>query len=110
MGNDLAPLYKEIPPDGSVLDVGCFGFSQMRFANSTGMSHVKHYSVDYNEYTRVPKGFVFRRADLNRELIPFDNDQFSLVVASHIIEHVVNPVAFFGDCIRVCKPGGLVHF
>jgi ubiquinone/menaquinone biosynthesis C-methylase UbiE len=110
MSKELKALYERIPRDGNVLDIGCFGFSQIKFANSIGLSQLKHFGVDYNDYTQVPEGFVFKNADLNKQLIPFDDDQFDLVVASHIIEHLVKPVEFFGDCIRVCKPGGFVHF
>jgi SAM-dependent methyltransferase len=31
-----------------------------------------------------------------------------MVVGSHVIEHLANPLFFFSESIRVCKPGGWV--
>jgi len=110
MSKELKMIYEKIPKNGKVLDVGCFGFTQMKFAVSLGLSQIEHFGVDYNDYTEIPSGFTYKRADLNKEALPFENDQFDLVIASHVIEHLSNPVEFFGECIRICKPGGYVHF
>jgi len=99
-----------IPPDGSVLDVGCFGWIQHRIAKDLGLTDLKHFGVDWGEAEGVPEGAVFKKADLNKEKLPFQNDSFDFVVVSHTIEHLQNPVEFFGDCIRVCKPGGVLYF
>jgi len=107
----LRQAYEQIPADGRVLDIGCLGFRQVEAAQLLGLRELKHYGVDYCEpQSALPKGFVFKRADLNRDILPFDDDSFDLVVASHIIEHVTEPIEFFGECVRVCKPGGLIYF
>jgi len=103
-------LLFQIDPEGSVLDVGCLGFVQMRTAHRLGLFNLKHFGVDYCDPDEVPGGFVFKRADLNVQPLPFDDDRFDLVFASHIIEHLHRPVEFFGECARVCKPGGLMYF
>ncbi len=106
----LIQAYAMIPPEGSVLDVGCFGWNQPRIAKHLGLTGLKHYGVDWGETEGVPEGAVFEKADLNREKLPFPEDSFDFVVVSHTIEHLQNPVEFFGDCIRVCKPGGVLYF
>jgi len=106
----LDRLFFQINPEGSVLDVGCLGFSQMKNAHRLGLLKLKHFGVDYSECDQVPAGFVFKKADLNLQPLPFEDDQFDLVVASHIIEHLQRPIEFFGECARVCKPGGLMYF
>jgi SAM-dependent methyltransferase len=99
-----------IPPEGSVLDVGCWGCHQVRIAEHLGLTRLKHYGVDYTEIEEAPEGFQFRKADLNRGTLPFPDDMFDFVVARHVIEHVERPVEFFGECVRVCKPGALLYF
>ncbi|MFP4313252.1 MAG: bifunctional 2-polyprenyl-6-hydroxyphenol methylase/3-demethylubiquinol 3-O-methyltransferase UbiG [Alphaproteobacteria bacterium] len=37
-------------------------------------------------------------------------DQFDVVLALEIIEHVSDPQAFVENCARLCKPGGLIIF
>ena len=106
----LIHAYSLTPPKGTVLDVGCIDFLQHRIANHLGLTGLKHAGVDWGELKDMPEGYLFKRADLNKELLPFDDDMFDLVVVSHVIEHLQNPVEFFGHCVRVCKPGGLLYF
>jgi len=47
-------------------------------------------------------------ADANHPL-PFCDNVFDVVVASHIIEHLRNPVQFLKECHRVLKKGGLLY-
>ena len=106
----LIHAYSMVPRQGSVLDVGCLGYHQYRIAKHLGLPELKHYGVDWGEATGAPEGFVFKKTDLNKDPLPFADDTFDFVVASHVIEHLDRPVEFFGDCIRVCKPGGLLYF
>jgi len=109
--NRLVSCYHEIPRDGKVLDVGCANFRQPELARESGHQEIQHYGVDYCDPEGViPEGFCFRKADLDRQPIPFEDDMFDLVVASHIIEHISRPIDFFGECVRVCKPGGIMYF
>jgi SAM-dependent methyltransferase len=109
--SEISAAYKQVPKTGRVLDVGCVGFKQVKFGQALEMKELQHFGVDYcSPEGAIPEGFTFKRADLNREKLPFADDMFDLVVASHVIEHLSNPVAFFGDCVRVCKPGGLLYF
>jgi SAM-dependent methyltransferase len=98
-----------VPRQGSVLDVGCLGYHQYRIAKHLGLPELKHYGVDWGDATGAPEGFNFKKADLNKDPLPFADDTFDFVVASHVIEHLDHPVEFFGDCLRVCKPGGLLY-
>jgi len=104
-----ADLLTSAPVKGTVLDVGCFDFTQMKQAAGLNRPDLHHSGVDYSAPATIPEGFDFRLADLNKNPIPFADDQFDVVVASHIIEHLMQPVTFFGECLRVCKPGGRIY-
>jgi SAM-dependent methyltransferase len=105
----LESLYGRLAHDAGVLDVGCFGFRQVELARRLGLAGLRHAGVDYNDYSDIPEGFEFRRADLSREPLPFVDDRFDLVVASHVIEHLPRGGEFVGECLRVCRPGGAVY-
>ena len=110
MNAALAKCFQTCPGDGSVLDVGCLGFKQMQGAHSLGLHGLRHHGVDFSEpEDGVPDGFDFRQCDLDQDGIPFDDDSFDLVIASHVIEHLHDPVGFFGECMRVCRPGGMLY-
>jgi SAM-dependent methyltransferase len=102
-------LLLQAPRGGKVLDVGCLAFRVLKLAREAGRGDLQHHGVDYSDPSAVPEGFTYRRADLNKQPLPFPDDTFDLVVASHIIEHLDNPVGFFGECARVCRPGGRIY-
>jgi SAM-dependent methyltransferase len=106
---ELADLHRALPADGAVLDVGCFGYRQLELARQVGRGDLRHAGVDYNDYDDVPAGFRYRKADLNNDAIPFGDDEFDLVVARHVLEHVSQPLRLVREALRVCKPGGLVY-
>jgi SAM-dependent methyltransferase len=41
--------------------------------------------------------------------MPFEDDRFDLVVASHVIEHLRNATELVAECVRVCRPGGHIY-
>jgi SAM-dependent methyltransferase len=105
----LDHLMTALSANASVLDVGCFGFSQVNRAVRLGRSDLRHSGVDNRDYVSVPERFEFRRQDVDKDGLPFDTDRFDLVIASHVLEHLQAPVNFFGECARVCKPGGVIY-
>jgi SAM-dependent methyltransferase len=102
-------LFLNLPQNGSVLDIGCFGFLQVGRAKRLGRSDLRHAGVDSRNYKDLPAGYDFRQCDVDSGTLPFEPDQFDLVIASHVIEHLRAPIGFFGDCVRVCKPGGTLY-
>lgn len=42
------------------------------------------------------------------EALPFEDESFSLVAASDVVEHVDDPERFVAECARVLRPGGLL--
>jgi SAM-dependent methyltransferase len=106
----ITDLIKSTPTNGSVLDVGCDGFKQVVAALNIERSDLRHSGVDYIDRSSLaPEGFTFKVADLNSSPILFENDLFDLVIASHLIEHVTDPIALFSELVRVCKPGGAIY-
>lgn len=105
----LNELIASFPNKGKVLDIGALNYSQYKRMKDTHPG-VCHFGIDYIDNTEImPEGYTFKRADLNNERIPFDNDMFDLIVASHIIEHLKEPLEFFKECVRVLKPNGLLY-
>jgi len=105
----LEKFYRSMPDGIKLLDVGALNFSQYKILKSSH-PNIKHYGVDYCDPTEpTPTGYVFKNADLNHNPIPFEDDLFDVIIASHIIEHLNDPIEFFKECVRVLKPGGTFY-
>lgn len=46
--------------------------------------------------------------DLNKTPLPFEDETFDMVIANHILEHLVNWWACFNELARIVKTGGQV--
>ena len=104
-------LLQRLPTSARLLDVGCLGFAQMEAARKAGRTDLLHFGVDHAaaESEAIPAGFIFAEADLRTQGLPYEADIFEAVIASHVMEHLPDPVELVAECIRVCKPGGSVY-
>ena len=76
-----------------VLDIGC-GYSANEFADT--ICDVQDLSQFYKD-----KNFI----RLKDKKLPFIDDQFDFVIASHVLEHVKDPKFFITELERVSKKG-----
>ena len=76
-----------------ILDIGC-GYSANEYANT--ICDIQDLSEFYKD-----KNFI----KLEGESLPFENNQFDFVIASHVIEHVNDFKNFISELERVSKKG-----
>lgn len=105
----LDQLVFECPKNGKVLDLGCLGFAVYQLAKNFERADLSHYGVDYCVPESVPDSFTFLQANLNSDKLPFPDDYFDLVVASHIIEHLRDGIGFVEECLRITKQAGTLY-
>jgi len=88
--------YAKYPSDynfnGYVLNLGC--------GNTT---YDNGHVTNLDKYQRPGVNFVW---DLATMPLPFRDEQFDLIIANHILEHVPNWWECFKECARVLKTGG----
>jgi 2-polyprenyl-3-methyl-5-hydroxy-6-metoxy-1,4-benzoquinol methylase len=98
-------IMESIPP-GSLLDIGC---SDGVWGQEWQRRGWKVSGIDVNpDQVKVAQknGIDAHVCDLNRDTIPFQDNQFDLIFAGEVIEHLVDTDGFIADVRRVCKPGG----
>ena len=76
-----------------------------------GLLTEKHhvFGCDVSEPARIPESVMFECVDLEDGHLPYENNQFDLVIFSHVIEHVRNPVELLGEILRVLRPDGVLY-
>ena len=102
-------LLAQIGRGKRVLDVGCLGGKLSREIISAGN---EVWGVEINptaaEVARK-RGVRVKVADVEQGL-PFDDAAFDVVHAGEVLEHLYDTKAFFAECRRVLKTGGVLLF
>ena len=91
-------------PVGAVLEFGCgTGAVLAQLARlGVGRRHVGIDVADPGEH-RDPGAASLELMRFDGKLLPFEDDAFDLVFASHVIEHVPDPRAALAEMARVAK-------
>lgn len=91
--------------EDAILDVGCGTGSILRALQQQGYPHL--HAIEGSQYAvdRLnASGIIARHARLPR--IAFPDAQFDVVIASQVLEHIVQRRRFLNEIARVLKPGG----
>lgn len=93
-------------PKGRLLDIGCGGGATMLMMRNWGW---RVEGVDFDPAAidnARRKGLTVYLGSVTDQ--SFAESSFDLVIMSHVIEHVHDPVRFLGEALRVVRPGGKV--
>jgi len=89
-----------------VLDVGCGnGNYTSLFAKNGNVV----FGVDINDFRHKIYKDKFTYKKYNGKRLPFNNNEFDVVVSFDVIEHVEDDVLFFSEINRVLKKGGIIY-
>jgi len=79
-----------------ILDLGC-GNNKHKIKNATviGLDKIKLKGVDV----------IW---DLEKTPLPFNDNYFDEIIASHILEHIENLESLLNDLYRILKPSGII--
>lgn len=105
----LEQLIRAVPSEGRVMDYGCFGWTIHAAAKDLGRQDLRHSGTDIAKPVHIPEGADFFLTDIATNKINCGDDCFDLVIASHVLEHVTQPIALFAELVRICKPGGKIY-
>lgn len=57
------------------------------------------------------KNHVFAEfPEVDIQALPYDKDEFDIVIHSDTLEHIKNPLTALKECYRVLKPGGVLFY
>ena len=100
----VAELVEEyVGSGGAAVDLGAGSGALISRLSDMGFAPT---AVDYvAENFRLQDSVKFFRADLNGPFAAAVGEQFELVTAVEIIEHLENPRHFLREALKLCKPG-----
>lgn len=91
---------------GRLLDIGC---AQGDWADYWQQRGWEASGTDINETALAAaqaKHIQAVRCDLNHEPLPFSENDFDLIFAGEVLEHLVDTETFLKEIYRCLKPGG----
>lgn len=99
-------IIERIRGTGTVLDVGCGSGEALDVARQRGWSGVGVEPVEASAERARSCGLAVRTGTLADADLPAAS--FDLVGAWHVLEHIMDPVAFLSELAGYARPGGLV--
>lgn len=96
---------------GKFLEVGCGSGYITKYFSDFGFGENGTFGVDVADNRQVMEGFSFTK--VSDTMLPYDDNQFDLVVSNHVIEHVGDYSEqdnHLKEINRVLKPGGIFYF
>ena len=95
-----------LPAEAALLEFGCG--RTFRLTHLLGERFAVRFATDIEDVpsAATPPGVSFKRC--TPDVIPFENEQFDIVVIRSVLEHVDDPARTFAELARVTKPGGRV--
>lgn len=96
---------RSLPEGSKVADVGCFGWT---LADECGRLGHELWGLDREEPPKKPASSKFAKMVGSTLMLPDHSVDFA--VASHVIEHLQDPVALGAEMARILVPGGLAWF
>jgi len=90
------------------LDLGCGdGTSTVVVTEALNVKKIYGVDIDYKELNKAKlKGIHVYKADLNLDTLPFNDEEFDVVSAFDVIEHLWNTDNLLSEAYRVLKRGG----
>lgn len=99
----------EKDPKANLLDCGCWdGINTKKLGDIVGTKNLYGIELNRNKAKEASKkGINVKIIDLNKKF-DYPSDFFDVVIAYHVIEHLVNVRLFASEIHRVLKKGGYV--
>ena len=99
------PLFRVIRTSGrDVLDVGGGSFYSRLAAR--GQTWRRYVVCEPNEALLPPAGELIETRAGSAEDLPFSDEEFDLVLAVQVLEHVFDPITATNEMYRCLRPGG----
>ena len=104
----LKATIAKLPNGASVLDVGA-GDGALLSAIHEQRPDLRLFACDIQPMETQESKAEFKAVDLSLGELPYEDDQFGLVLCAHVLEHLPNGPDLYREMVRLTEPGGYLY-
>ncbi|MFH0766045.1 MAG: class I SAM-dependent methyltransferase [Calditrichota bacterium] len=107
--NVRARFLKQHAQVNRVLELGCGSGSNLVLLNQIN-PHLELHGVDLRDGGGLPEYIRFHKMDLDADpSLPYPDESFDLILLTHVLEHLRNPLSLAREINRILKCGGYLY-
>ncbi len=91
--------------DSKILDIATGKGYLLKELQDAGFSKLHSADINPEQFKYDKQKYNFKTIDANKKL-PYQNQEFDIVISSETIEHLKNPSNFISEVSRILKPKG----
>ena len=91
--------------DSKILDVATGKGYLLKELENAGFNKLHSADINPEQFKYDKQKYNFKTVDANKKL-PYQNQEFDIVISSETIEHLKNPSNFISEVSRILKPKG----
>lgn len=91
-----------------ILELGCGSGGNLRALRSISAT-VEFHGIDMMNAEEISEPMIYRKLDLDQDVLPYDDNYFDAILFTHVIEHLKAPLQLGKEIHRVLKPNGIMY-
>ena len=105
---DKQKFYLSLNNESKILDIGC-GIGRNAMFIKRYFKDIEYHGVDILDSNKIDNFINFKNVNLNINKLPYKDNYLDILIFTHVIEHLNNPLDLGSEINRVLKKGGRIY-
>ncbi|MBC8265399.1 MAG: class I SAM-dependent methyltransferase [Flavobacteriales bacterium] len=101
-------FFLDFKNDYKILELGC-GIGRNAMFIKKHFNEVEYHGIDILSEEKVDSFIDFQNVNLEKSVLPYETEYFDVIIFTHVLEHLNNPLSLGSEINRVLKSGGKIY-
>lgn len=92
-----------------ILDIGVGSGLTLSYISDFMNKSAEFFGTDLNKNELLPERITFAESDIEKEVIPFEDNSMDVVITTFVLEHLRDPYRLFQEANRVLRKDGCLY-